>query len=245
MGITVYLLFPSLVNSGAATEEEEKAVLRSYLLLIIFLCLFMAFVVAAGVEESMKHFVVRCCQFPSALQDPHTVLVYLLAAALGFATAENIEYVFGQGSGVPGVTLLEGELLILLVRILTPIHAICAVLQSVNYSKVLMGQQQMNLFLVRLYVISDCSAYLFLPIPQVLLPALFLHGSFDFILFLLAALGYIYDMSVNTSEIISLMVALVITVGGFIWAYLAFKKVENGYRDGWRPMPDQSQVNEV
>jgi RsiW-degrading membrane proteinase PrsW (M82 family) len=58
---------------------------------IIIGLLLMAYVVAAGVEETMKHFVVRCCSFPSPLKDPHAVLVYLMAGALGFATAENIE----------------------------------------------------------------------------------------------------------------------------------------------------------
>ena len=47
-----------------------------WVLLLLFLN---AYVVAAGVEETMKHFVVRCCPFPTALKDPQSVLIYLVA----------------------------------------------------------------------------------------------------------------------------------------------------------------------
>jgi RsiW-degrading membrane proteinase PrsW (M82 family) len=127
----------TLTNANLSDLKSQQEYLKSHIFGVIIFIFFMAFVVAAGVEETMKHFVVRCCQFPSTLKDPHSVLVYLLAAALGFATAENIEYVFGaQVPVVPGLTVLEDELLVLLMRVLTPIHAICSVLQAVNYSKV-------------------------------------------------------------------------------------------------------------
>jgi len=47
-----------------------------WVLLLLFLN---AYVVAAGVEETMKHFVVRCCPFPTPLKDPQSVLIYLVA----------------------------------------------------------------------------------------------------------------------------------------------------------------------
>ena len=56
----------------------------------------MAYVIAAGVEETMKYFVVRCCTFPQSLKEPQTVLVYLMAAALGFETMENIGIVISR-----------------------------------------------------------------------------------------------------------------------------------------------------
>jgi PrsW family intramembrane metalloprotease len=61
-----------------------------------------------------------------------------MAGALGFATCENISYVFTQGSAeaVPGASNLIGELTVLLARILMPIHVICSVLQAINLSKV-------------------------------------------------------------------------------------------------------------
>lgn len=128
-------------NATATTTDDilvttQKDWLKSHLFLVVVSCLFMAYVVAAGVEETMKHFVVRCCQFPSPLKDPHSILVYLVAAALGFATAENIEYVYAGAGGGSGLEMLEGELLTLLMRILTPVHVICAVLQAARYAKV-------------------------------------------------------------------------------------------------------------
>ena len=108
--------------------------------LVVVALLVMAFVIAAGVEETMKHFAIRCCRFPAALRDPHSIRIYLMTAALGFATAENIEYVFGsKGSPFAGTSAFEGELLILLIRIAMPVHIICSVLQSITLSKVLMG----------------------------------------------------------------------------------------------------------
>lgn len=42
---------------------------------VIFLGVFiMAFVIAAGVEETLKHFIVRCCPFTRPLKDPSAVL---------------------------------------------------------------------------------------------------------------------------------------------------------------------------
>lgn len=78
-------------DSSALTPE----LMRKNFYIIVVALLVMAFVIAAGVEETMKHFAVRCCRFPAPLKDPKSVLVYLMTAALGFATSENIEYVFG------------------------------------------------------------------------------------------------------------------------------------------------------
>jgi RsiW-degrading membrane proteinase PrsW (M82 family) len=115
-------------------------VVRRNFPLVVVALLVMAFVIAAGVEETMKHFAIRCCRFPAALRDPHSIRIYLMTAALGFATAENIEYVFGsKRSPFAGTSAVEGELLILLIRIAMPVHIICSVLQSITLSKVLMG----------------------------------------------------------------------------------------------------------
>lgn len=129
------------VADDDVTISENRHKLATHLGAVVVLLLLMAFVVAAGVEETMKHFAVRCCRFPAPLQNPHTVLVYLMSAALGFATAENLEYVFasstGSGSGHMSVaTAVTDELTVLLVRVLMPIHVICSVLQAAQLSKV-------------------------------------------------------------------------------------------------------------
>ena len=137
-GIALAIIDPSIGSAEDLSEDEQRNILKSHIFLLLISLFVMAFVIAAGVEESMKHFVVRCCQFPTALTNPHTILVYLLAGALGFATAENIEYVFSQSgdASIGSITLLEGELLILLMRVLTPVHAICSVIQAAAMSKV-------------------------------------------------------------------------------------------------------------
>lgn len=167
-GASVDVFTNAAAAAGDATtddmgmSEHNRHLMRTHIFTVLFVLLCMAYGVAAGVEETMKHFIVRCCQFPSPLTSPHAVLVYLVAGAVGFATCENIEYVFGQHSSpIPGTSLLVGELLILLMRVCMPIHFICAVLQAVNLSKVIMGEQVMNLFQVS----ALCVNYIFLQVP--------------------------------------------------------------------------------
>ena len=99
-----YIYYPltsrSLTGSTSNTTDDSESgftpeLMRKNFFIVIIALFIMAFVIAAGVEETMKHFAVRCCRFPALLRDPHSVLVYLMTAALGFATSENIEYVFG------------------------------------------------------------------------------------------------------------------------------------------------------
>ena len=61
-----------------------------------------------------------------------------MAGALGFATFENTEYVFFSGGGTQAFSesVLINELFVLLLRVLMPIHVICAVLQAISFSKV-------------------------------------------------------------------------------------------------------------
>lgn len=114
-----------------------KSIVRKNIILLIIVLFLFAFVVAAGVEETMKHFTVRCCRFPAPLKDPHAILVYLMSGALGFATAENIEYVFGtKTSPIHGTSVFIGELFVLFLRICMPIHLICSVLQAANFARV-------------------------------------------------------------------------------------------------------------
>ena len=98
----------------------------------------LAYILAAGTEETMKHFAVRCCQFASPLQSPQAVLMYLFSAALGFATSENIEYVFGFSSARKQsvASQMEQEIFVLAIRVLMPVHLICSVLQASSLSLV-------------------------------------------------------------------------------------------------------------
>lgn len=75
-----------------------------------------------------------------------------------------------------------------------------------------------------------------------LLPALLLHGTFDFVLFLLGAVGYIYNWDDFNVEILSALYAVVMAVAGGVVAYFMFTKVETEHREGWQAMPDDDVV---
>jgi len=200
-----------LVDAAAVTDDDaaNRADLKNKIVFVVIGIFLEAFVIAAGVEETMKHFIVRYCQFPTLLKNPHAILVYLMAGALGFATSENVEYVFGTtGSPIPGANQIEGELFVLLLRVLLPVHVICSVIQAANLSKVLCGGQQMHLFFV-------------------LLPAIILHGMFDFVLFMFSTFAYIYDADSIQLDIISMIVAAIIAICGACYAYWSFNKVAN------------------
>eukprot|EP01033_Poteriospumella_lacustris_P008279 gene8279-5970_t len=210
-------------SSPDATDDFaglfDRSQLRSNAWLLVLYLFLLAFVVAAGVEETMKHFAVRCCRFPQALKEPQTIMVYLLTAALGFATAENIEYVLGaRASPVAGVSLFVGELFILFVRILLPIHLVCAVLQATEMSR------------------RDTGIDPTMPLPRLLLPAVLLHGSFDFFLFLMSALQFVYAIDSVAFDVFTLLFPFAIAVGGVVWAARSFGAVEAAYRSEWRPL---------
>ena len=59
-----------------------------------------------------------------------------MAGALGFATKENAQYVFGASNGVSDTSVFLGMLFVLALRVLMPIHVICSVMQAANLSKV-------------------------------------------------------------------------------------------------------------
>ena len=100
------------------------------------------------------------------------------------------------------------ELLVLLLRAITPVHAICAGYQAFQLNKNIFDRQSLSLF-------------------QVLLPAIVLHGLFDFLLFAMGILQIaFYDpFSENFYEsgayidIVSFIVAFGISLGSAIYLY--------------------------
>ena len=78
---------------------------------------------------------------------------------------------------------------------------------------------------------------------QILFPALVLHGTFDYVLFILGAVGYAYDLPDIGVEIASVVFGINVTIAGIVYATRAFKRVETEFREGWRIMPgDEDQV---
>jgi hypothetical protein len=60
---------------------------------------------------------------------------------------------------------------------------------------------------------------------QILLPAIALHGAFDFVLMFIGAIQFVYQIEGIGLEIASFVIALAITIGGAFYAYYSFNKV--------------------
>jgi hypothetical protein len=207
---------PPIGKDPNLAADNDGPDLASYTPLVVLVLFLTAFVVAAGVEETMKHFAVRCCSFPRPLRDPHSILVYLVASALGFATFENIGYVFGVASDEdPDSDYYTVELVTLLLRVLLPVHFICAVLQASQLSKVAMSFESIPLF-------------------WVLFPAILVHGAFDFVLFLGGYFGAMYALDSVAYQVIFLAIPLAISTTGAYVAYSRFSTVQRLYEAGWQ-----------
>jgi len=212
-------------QNDASSDKETMGVVIIFTVAVIYSFL-NAFVVAASVEEMTKFFVVKCCSFPRELREPDTALVYLMMAALGFATAENIEYVFGtKVSPIPHTSLIVGELFVLLIRVLMPIHLICSVLQASNLSKNITGLATLNNF-------------------QILLPAILLHGTYDFALFVMGFVSLLFKVNDLAMTIVSIAVPILITLAGILWAYFSFSSVTSAYKAGFR-RTENADIDEV
>ena len=84
----------------------------------------------------------------------------------------------------------------------------------------------MSLFWVRL-CISVCipRAHSTASWIQILLPAICLHGTYDFVLFAIGGLSSVYGLESLALNTLSIALPLVITLGGIYWAYVSFKQV--------------------
>lgn len=219
--------FDNVVDKEKLIESLPKLIRQNWILVFVG-CFVMAFVVAAGVEETMKHFIVRCYRFGSALKDPYTITVFFLAGACGFATAENMSYVFGGKTGSQDTTSsITQELGVLLLRVLMPVHLICAVIQAVNVSKIVIGK------------VSEMSLF------RVLLPAIILHGTFDFALFVLAVFSFAEDINTTAFEVFTLVVAAIIGCVGMRYAYTSFRDVARDFDFGFQALNDDTEHMEM
>jgi hypothetical protein len=60
---------------------------------------------------------------------------------------------------------------------------------------------------------------------KVLLPAIVLHGLFDFLLFVMGAIQFAYQIDALWLDVLQLVVPLLVTVCGIIYAKNSFDKV--------------------
>jgi len=186
-------------------ESDPKLALQEFMVkypaLFIIYEFVNAFIVAAVVEEMVKYFGYRMVVTPDLLpgrsapssrneNDEETaavgggssaksarstgagITVAMVSVALGFACCENLMYIFVYSPPSLGV-----EIWTLLARSLFPVHPLCAAIQSIGVCKRdLEGDKKYGL-------------------GRIILPAILLHGSFDFVLMVVA-----YFMQVNTIQ---------------------------------------------
>lgn len=223
-----------VANDANFAEDDFSASFRASLLqnmaapvTLIFL---VSFVVAAGVEETLKYFAVRGCYFYSPLRSPSTIMVYLLSGALGFATAENILYVFGSGGPLlPGASPWVGEALVLLVRICVPLHAVCALVQANSMARAVLRKDRFSLLFI-------------------LLPAITLHGNFDFTLFLCGLLDFVYKLDTFMLDLIAFVLVTLMTFLAAVWSLCSFAAVEsktNVQSASSYEMVDATELNDI
>ena len=116
----------------------------------------------AFVEEGVKFLILRYYAYTkSEFNEPYDGIVYAVAISLGFATVENIGYVFTYAPG--------SELTVAIIRMFSaiPLHAACGVLMGyyVGLSKFNSSKEMEN------FIIG-------------LLLAILLHGLYNYFLFL-------------------------------------------------------------
>lgn len=137
-----------------------------------------------------------------------SITIAMVSVALGFACCENLIYIFlynGQS--------LSLEISVLISRSLFPVHPICAAIQSIGVCK-----QQLE---------NDQS----IGLGRILLPAILLHGTYDFSIMLLNFLALLdangdEDSESITYSIVALCFSISFVLGG-IWYYIKQSNQQN------------------
>lgn len=140
-------------------------------------------------------------------------------------------YVFGLGTGTQssGMSMFMGELTVLTLRALMPVHVICASLQALNWVK---DEETYTLTQTRMSTI------------RLLLPAIVLHGLFDFMLMTMGVLVFAYQLDEEKWSGISLGLGLGITLLSLFISYklwcrqLAHTHTHTHAR-GWQRVTDE------
>lgn len=212
--------------SASPYIEMQRGALRAHIFVVIFAIAMFSFLVAAGVEETLKHFIVRCCGMPKGmLSDPFRVLICLVVGALGFESCENLLFIAAITTPVlPHTSVFASKLLVLFIRGVLPIHALCATLQAVDLSYVLGGERNYSLF-------------------RVLLPSILLHGTYDFNLLLFSNLQYMYPNSKAAVSfvVLPILFAIIIAVVGAVYALRSFNAIRTN--SGWQLLGVDSAHN--
>lgn len=181
------------------TEESTLMVTLTGVRKTVAHVFMVAFFRAAFLEELLKYITVRRILFKDRVADSGAVLVYGLAAAAGFATEENTQYVFRsfrQGGDV------ASSLKVGLVRLLmsVPLHCCTGLMIGMNLGRrKFLGESHRML--------------------NALLPAVATHGLYDFFLMLAEATKFPLGLAV-------LLTILGPSLGGYLYCRHMWKGME-------------------
>ena len=76
-------------------------------------------------------------------------------------------------------------------------------------------------------------------------PALILHGSFDFSLFVGGAIQFIYNIESIGFEVVGIVITVIMTVVSTCWAYHTYKKVEKDFSAGWQAFANDDDNDDI
>lgn len=147
-------------------REDVQGIIKEHMGVWALFVFFFSFGVFAFVEEIVKYYCYWTVETPDQLDTTNNkskvdqakfVTIAMVSAALGFACKENMLYVFQSPN-------IRDEAAVLLLRSLLAVHPVCAAIQALG--------------VVRRDVQGDPTSSL----GWALLPAIILHGSFDFFL---------------------------------------------------------------
>ena len=189
--INIIVLLTALAEQAdiPSTPEEAREFARDFqrqhIVMFCFFAFLNAFVVAALVEETVKYFGFFMVEHPdfdnNATRSKETrgvaITIAMVATALGFGCCENLLYVF-----VYTPPSLANEVATLLARSIFPIHPLAAALQSIGVCR------------------RDLEGDLTVGLGRILFPAILLHGSFDFLLMVMALIQSLQATSDNDDD---------------------------------------------
>uniref|UniRef100_A0A6V3KJ78 Uncharacterized protein n=2 Tax=Lotharella globosa TaxID=91324 RepID=A0A6V3KJ78_9EUKA len=216
--VSVVILNPKTMKRPSQQPIEQF--IQEHIAQLLIYTFINGFFVAAATEEFTKYMVVNGCWLPHPLRTPKAVLIAYVAGALGFATMENVEYAF-SAHPTQGLNKFESELVLLFIRSVLPVHAICAALQA--HKAIQRDFEQVPTSVV-----------------QVLAPPVILHGFFDFILMFLSFVFVGYDTGLGRNGVTAVMLVIpfVIALAGFAYTWLVLRAQRDRMGQGWRRVDD-------
>jgi RsiW-degrading membrane proteinase PrsW (M82 family) len=150
---------------------------------------FTSYFMAGTLEEITKFLAIRRIMFSPIVHNPRAIWVYGACAGAGFATVENIMYV---SQGEVGIAILRAFLSV-------PLHCCTGLMMGLSLSQSRFGSTS-----AIAAPTTRLQKFLF-STPMVLFPCIFVHGTYDFALFVSAGVGG------QTQWLVLLSIALLVT----------------------------------